>query len=183
MISDARGKQGGLVYSRNASGHYVRAKVSPVQPRSALQLAIRNAMCNEAIYWRETLSAVNRAGWERYAKSTPLVDVFGNKAYMSGIAMYLRQAVVRRRAGGVPIYAAPTLPGEANAEICTFTGTVADGVRLTVITPVLVGADYVEVYRSVAATSQARNYYSTPFMFAGDLDALTGLPKPTSTPR
>lgn len=176
MVSDARGKQGGTVFSRNAAGAYTRAKVSPVQPRSARQRTIRNAAAACAVYWRDTATPTIRAGWEAYAKTVLLGDAFGARANRSGIAMFLRTNVPILNLGGPMRTAAPLLSGEAQIPALTLTGTVANGVRVTAISPATVGGDILFVSRIPAPMSQARNYYSTPFFIWGYIDVSTVYP-------
>jgi len=163
IVSDARGKQGGLVYSRNAAGHYIRAKVSPVQPRTPYQQAIRQAVTYCAQRWRNTLTVTQRAGWEAYARATPIIDRFGAKMVISGLAMYLRWNAEMRRQHDALVDTAPAVPGEATMVKFTLTGTVADGVKVTDVVPGYGAGDYYEFYASAAATSQARNFFNGPW--------------------
>jgi len=41
IVADARNSVGGVVYSRNTWGAYIRQKVSPVQPRTPRQNEMR----------------------------------------------------------------------------------------------------------------------------------------------
>jgi len=176
LISDARGKQGGLVFSRNAAGHYVRAKVSPVQPRSFDQIAIRAAVTYCSQYWRDTMLPAARALWETYAKATPISDKFGAKFLMSGIAAFLRFNVFIKREGGPILVAAPSTGGEAAMQSLTLTATVANGVRITAISPALLVGDFGYIGICTAPVSQARNYFSGPFRRQGYIDSATGFP-------
>jgi hypothetical protein len=176
LISDARGKQGGLVFSRNAAGHYTRAKVSPVQPRTADQIAIRAAITYLSQYWRDTMTPTMRTSWENYAKSTPLTDRFGAKVCVSGLAMFLRTNVFLRREGGPTLTTAPTLGGEACMQTLTLTASVANGVRITAIFPALLVGDFGYIGICTSPMSQARNYFSGPFRRQGYIDSATGFP-------
>jgi len=177
MISDARGKVGGTVFSRNAAGHYTRAKVSPVQPRTNAQIKIRVGMCNMAQYWRDTMTAPLRAVWEQYAQATPLTDRFGAKAVISGLAMFLRCNAILKAVALTPITAGPTTPGEAAMQKATFTGTDVNGVIITAPDPVLTAGDFFIVLMSPAPMSQARNYYSGPFTLWGVQTSTDVFPK------
>jgi hypothetical protein len=42
IISEARGKLGGLVASKNTYGNYMRNKVTPANPQTTEQVAARN---------------------------------------------------------------------------------------------------------------------------------------------
>ena len=176
MVSDARGKQGGTVFSRNAAGAYTRAKVSPKQPRTTYQRQIRNAAAACAVYWRDTATPTIRAGWESYAKTCTLANVFGTRSNRSGIAMFLRSNVISLYLGGPMRPIAPLLSGEAQIPALTLTGTVALGVRITAVSPTLALGDMIYLLRCTAPMSQARNYYSTPFYQVGYVDISTVYP-------
>lgn len=90
VVQDARGKQNGLVYSRNGSGAYVRAKVSPVQPNTARQLAVRAAFAANSKRWSGTLTQAQRNQWTAFAAANPITDVFGNSVTLNGLAMFNR---------------------------------------------------------------------------------------------
>lgn len=88
MVADARGKLGGIVYSRNAAGAYARQKVSPVQPRSPAQLGQRSDLMDVSKLWG-TLTQSQRTAWAGFAQTHKFVDVFGLAKKYSGQQMYM----------------------------------------------------------------------------------------------
>lgn len=90
LAEDARGKIGGVVYSRNQFGGYIREKVSPVQPSSARQTIVRERVTSITKRWFGTLTDAERLAWIAFAKTTPVPDVFGNPNLLTGINAYLR---------------------------------------------------------------------------------------------
>lgn len=176
-LSDARGKVGGVVFSRNAAGQYIRAKVSPVQPRSAFQQAIRATMTYCAQRWRNTLTAAQRAGWEAYARGTPLVDRFGHKQTRSGIAMYLRWNAEMRRQHDALMDTPPAIPGEATMVQFSLTGTTAAGVIVTACVPGFGPLDFYEFYGATAAASFARNFFNGPWAWRRSVCTAFPLPQ------
>lgn len=90
VVQDARGKQNGLVYSRNASGAYVRAKVSPVQPNTPAQLRVRAQFGANSKMWSGTLTQAQRNAWTSFAAANPITDVFGNSVTLNGLATFNR---------------------------------------------------------------------------------------------
>ncbi len=90
LAEDARGKIGGIVYSRNQFGGYVREKVSPVQPSTALQTIVRERVTTLSKRWFTTLTNDQRISWIAFAKVTPVTNVFGNPILLTGINAYLR---------------------------------------------------------------------------------------------
>jgi hypothetical protein len=165
-----------MVVSRNASGLYIRAKVSPVQPRSPDQIAVRAAVTYLSQYWRDTMTPTLRAAWDAYASTTPLPNNFGERKPRKGLAMFLRANTTRRRLGGALVTAAPPIGGEAAMQTIVLTATDADGVKITSSTPALVTEDIVSVCRCTAPTSCARNYFSGPFRYLLYLEPTTVYP-------
>ena len=90
LAEDARGKIGGVVYSRNQFGGYIREKVSPVQPSTARQTIVRERVTSITKRWFDTLTDAQRLAWIAFAKVTPVPDVFGNPNLLTGINAYLR---------------------------------------------------------------------------------------------
>jgi len=167
---EIRGQMGGVVYSRNRFGMYVRNNSSPVNPQSARQNAIRAAFTQIAQRWRDTLTAAERQGWEDYAQETPLTDVFGLKQVMTGLNMYARFNVPWTDIGQTAVDAPPVTPGEATMVIPTMTGDTVAGIQITAMAPALANADRYMWLNSSAPVSQARNFYNGPFTRGGYIE-------------
>lgn len=89
MATSASGSIGGITYSRNRSGMYMRARAVPVQPNSSAQLQVRNALTDLVTAWKETLTAAQRAAWELYAQNVPVVNPLGDSVNNSGQNWYI----------------------------------------------------------------------------------------------
>lgn len=76
IVAEARGKVGGVVFSRNTGGAYVRQKVSPVQPRTPAQLNQRSRLTAVSKVW-ETLTQSQREAWKSFSLSPKKRDVLG----------------------------------------------------------------------------------------------------------
>jgi len=113
ILSDIRGKLGGVVYARNAFGAYVRTKVTPVNPSTNRQADVRMFLGTLASDWGQNLTPAERAAWTAYAQQTPLTDVFGNQKILSGAQMFVRTNVIALDASVARIDAAPVVFGEA----------------------------------------------------------------------
>ena len=87
LVSDLRNKVGGNVFTKVRSGPMVRIKVSPTQPRSAAQTAVRSNFSSLAKSW-STITQAQRNGWIALAASLPQKDVFGNTYFMTGLQLY-----------------------------------------------------------------------------------------------
>jgi hypothetical protein len=102
IVQDIRGTLNGAVYSRNKGGAYVRTKVSPVQPRTPAQLAVRNTFALLSKRWSGTLTPAQRAAWTSFAAANPLTNVFGDSIVTSGLAAFVGLNAVLANIGVAP---------------------------------------------------------------------------------
>ena len=65
-IGQLSGKLGGMIFSRNAGGEYVRAGVTGVNPQTQAQLRARNAFASVSTLFR-TLSSAEKTAWQEFA--------------------------------------------------------------------------------------------------------------------
>lgn len=83
------GKVGGVVFSRNRYGTYLRLKVIPVNPGTLYQTAQRNYQADVAGEW-QALTTEQRQAWDAYAANTPILGRNGQPLTLSGQAMFIR---------------------------------------------------------------------------------------------
>lgn len=170
--ADVRGQMGGVVFSKNRYGNYIRNNSSPVNPNTARQVAIRAAFTEVIQHWRDTLTGAQRIAWEQYAKETPSRDVFGLPIWYTGPNMYCRFNIPWIDIGETRVDAAPPTVGLGPMLAMTLTGDTVAGINLTGYSPTILAADRLYGLRCVAAVSQARNFFNGPFtrftFFAGD---------------
>jgi hypothetical protein len=102
-IQDLRGSIAGQVHSRNTYGNYIRQKVSPVQPRTARQLEVRELFTTLSRRFSNILSDEQQEAWRQAATSTPVRDVFGDSIALTGINLYTRLNSLRVLAGLDPL--------------------------------------------------------------------------------
>ena len=107
IVADARNAVGGVVYSRNTWGAYIRQKVSPVQPRTARQQETRASLAQLSKMWGTDLTEQQREAWRQFAAAFPIVDVFGNTVALTGIAAFQRINRVRQELGLSPLLDPP----------------------------------------------------------------------------
>jgi len=175
-VAEARGKVGGIVYSRNTWGAYIRNKVSPVQPRTPAQNLIRAKMTQMAERWRDVLTSTQRLAWELYAElTTKMLKVLGRTG-LNGITAYTRYNVEWTRNGGTPVDVAPFTPGEAPMCNFTLTGTDADGVQITACAPTLAAGDIVFIYCNKPLLPQSRNFFNGPWALKARIESTSTFP-------
>lgn len=119
-VTDARGSLGGTTFSRNAGGNYGRARVKPVNKRSALQNTRRAEVAALTKRWSNTLTAQQRADWRAYAAGTTWTNKLGEVVEINGLAAYLRLNVLHRLIPSTPIDAAPLAMGHGGGVTFTF---------------------------------------------------------------
>lgn len=86
---DGRGKLGGTVMSKSKQGATARVKVTPVNPRSARQQAIRAAFTSLSQAWRN-LTEAQISAWNEASKSGfRITNIFGSQVGQSGNDLYI----------------------------------------------------------------------------------------------
>jgi hypothetical protein len=88
ISSDARGKNGGNVASRNRFGTYLRRHVAPVQPRSSSQLANRQTFGAISGAWR-ALTAAQQQGWNTLATTVTFKNSMGQTYNPTGAQLFM----------------------------------------------------------------------------------------------
>ncbi len=127
-VADARNKLGGHVFSKNRNGAYVRQKVSPTQPRSTKQLAVRSTFGAISKAWATVLTDLQRSGWISLASSNPSPDQFGNPQILTGLQFYQK---VNRNLSTIGVTRLDDAPPDQTVEgltslnvTATFTGSI-----------------------------------------------------------
>lgn len=117
MMTDARGKLGGQVFSKNRGGSYVRTKVTPSNPRTLAQMESRNILGTVSSAWNG-LTVAQRASWNSAVDEFKRTDVFGDLKTPSGKNLFTRLNKNLEQAGLAMLTLAP-----AKEEIAPITAT------------------------------------------------------------
>lgn len=89
MMTDARGKLGGQVFSKNRSGAYVRTKVTPVNPRTSFQQASRQLLGVISQSW-SALTTEQRESFNKSVNDWARTDIFGDLKNPTGKNLFTR---------------------------------------------------------------------------------------------
>ncbi len=108
-VAQASGSLGGVTFSRNRGGAYIRDRVVPTNPNTPQQQAVRGFVSQLTSLWLTTLSATQRAAWDLYALNVPLPNPLGEDRNVGGIGMYVRSNVPRLQTGLPRVDDAPTI--------------------------------------------------------------------------
>lgn len=106
MVVDGRGKLGGHVLSKNRAGSYTRTKVTPVNPQTSRQSAVRSLFGAISQQW-SGLSESERNGWNASVAEWQKTDIFGDLKQPSGKALFQRLNNQAQVAGYPPVLNAP----------------------------------------------------------------------------
>ena len=183
IATDLSGSIAGVTASRNKGGAYFRERVTPVNPNSTQQAAVRALMSSLTAIWRDTLDAAERELWNVYGQNTPMTNRIGETVFISGLSHYIRSNIPRMQAGLARIDAAPTSFGLAEAGTIAVTGA-DEGTQLVAFTfdnsAPWAGASggHLLVYVS-RPQGPATNFFKGPYRFAGRIN---GAPTPPSSP-
>ena len=90
IVSDARNKVGGVVFSRNAYGAYLKHKTSPGSAKTAASTASTTSFSATSKTWGSALTQDQRDAWIALAAATTVLDVFNNPQHLSGIATFVK---------------------------------------------------------------------------------------------
>jgi hypothetical protein len=145
VVNDARNKTGGIVYSKNKYGSFIRRKVSPAQPRTDAQTAIRAGLTTTSKDWSGVLNDTERAAWAAFALSNPVHDQFGAAVILTGAQTYVRLNNAILHGGGSAITSPPadlTVSGVSAITAAGAAGTPALAISVLDPNPALAAEQY-----------------------------------------
>lgn len=106
MMTDARGKLGGHVFSKNRSGAYVRTKVTPVNPQTSAQSAVRSVLAVISAGW-SSLTVEQRQSFNSAVEDWQTTDIFGDLKKPTGKNLYTKLNLNLSASGQSLISSAP----------------------------------------------------------------------------
>lgn len=110
MVTGARGKINGLIFSANGAGPFVRGWSRSSNPRSPAQAEVRNRLASFSTAWAD-LTAAERDDWDDYAAqpAQELTNSLSETYVISGQAWFIRINSHLDEAGASSRVDAPTL--------------------------------------------------------------------------
>ncbi len=130
-VSGLRGKVGGLVYSANQSGPYLKTFGKGSNPRSFIQTEQRGILVEFAQSWK-SLTAGEQSGWDTYAAAAAQekFNSLGESYFVSGFNWFVAININRKINGQAQLDTAPVaaVPGQPTLQFARFsvTGAVLD---------------------------------------------------------
>lgn len=159
MMTDARGKLGGHVFTKARNGATIRTKVSPANPQTPAQSLSRSIFATVSSTWR-TLDEDDRVAWNAAVNDYSRTNVFGDNYLPSGKNLFT-QLNCNLLNVGLPIIQNPPSP-------LTFDGIFVDGVTVinadTALTPSFPngtpGIEYIKVMEASKPFSAGKFNFS-----------------------
>lgn len=168
-VQDARGKLNGNVYSKNRYGAYIRTKVTPVNRNTSYQAAARARLTSFSQNWSGLLTQVQRLSFSAFAMLHPFSNIFGEKRFLDGKAMYIKINAALVNAGLTSVLVPPTSTDVGYVDALALTATVAAGGTLSLAeTEVgLIAGSKINVY-ATALQSNGKNFVKSELRFIGN---------------
>lgn len=132
LVSEVRGKIGGVVFARNRGGLYVRNFAAPVNTQTPLREENRQYLTDALAGWR-ALSESARSMWSDYGREVGTVNSLGETVRINGLSAYVAGATLLLQAGGsvpavAPIeFSLPPIPAIEDVEVFAGSGSGPDG--------------------------------------------------------
>ncbi len=168
----ASGKAGALVASRAKSTQYVRARVSPVNPNTPFQQAVRAAVKYLSGLWQR-LTSSQRESWNAYGAAITVTNALGDASKLSGFNWFVGNNTVRKQCGFTEILTGPSIFDLGNPDMpgIGFTFTTSDMASrgtLTLVSPLVLANPtngFMAVYCS-RPYSPGKNFFKGPYQLA-----------------
>jgi hypothetical protein len=162
IVTDGRNKLGGQVYSKNASGSYVRNKVTPVNPSSASQVTVRSRFSTISQEWR-ALTTAQIAAWNAAVSDFKKTDIFGDVQNPSGFNLYQKLNNNLDNIGVAHISDPPS-PG-STATFDTLSIAAANGAQTLVatVTPGTLPASQSVIISATPGVSNGKSFVKSEF--------------------
>lgn len=167
IVTDARGKLGGHVLSKNRSGAYARTKVTPSNPRTAAQSAQRSRLASFSQSW-SGLTPLQRAAWNGAVADWARTDIFGDSHNPSGKNLYVRLNTNILLAGGLEVTTPPAKVDVNSVGLESITYDVSGSTTTVVNSGTIDGLNLMCAATPVlsAGTSNAKNRFRILGAFA-----------------
>lgn len=182
-IIQMSGSIAGNTHARNRYGNYIRAKTKPINPNTALQVAVRSAIAALTSRWSQILTAAQRTAWNLYASSVAMKNKLGEVVYLSGFNHYIRSNMISQVQGitlsdvGPTIFELPakdpTFAIEASESTQIITCTYDDTMDWDNET-----GGYLFVFQGQPQNPQ-RNFFAGPWRYMDKVTGVTGTPEPS----
>lgn len=175
LISDARGKLNGTVFSRNTYGAYMRAKVTPVNPQTSFQAAVRNRLSDASQAWRG-ITEDERTGWNAIAVQFTRSNIFGDNVPLTGFNLFVRLNRNLLEIGLPLITQAPKPTTVEGVTSLAITPNATAGTFGVAYAPTPTPANHYMIVRATPGFGAGRSFFGGQFRVIGVLPPASASP-------
>lgn len=182
-VVEMRGSIAGTKFSRNRSGAYASARVTPVNPSTGLQENVRAIMSSLSEQWHESpMTDAFRIAWGVYASSVNAVNKLGESIAWTGFNAFMAGNSIKLLNGYSYVPDGPVALGLPNQDpVASIVLSEASGITITFDD----GLDWCDEDNACMSIllgkpqSPSRNYFGGPYRYHGQIagDSVTA---PTS---
>lgn len=174
LVVQGSGKLNGWVASHNRSGAYFRTKVTPVNPQSTAQLAVRNRLGTRSQAWRG-LTDPQRSAWNGAVSSFAKTDIFGDLRNPTGFNLY--QALNNNLVTvGAAVITLPPIPSSVSVvTITSITPAAGTGLIPMVMSGAIPAGTAMKVF-ATAPQSPGVSFVKSEYRLITTLPAATASP-------
>jgi hypothetical protein len=172
LVSEMRNKLNGSVFSKNRAGNYLRNKVTPVNPQTSFQTAVRSRFGTLSAGFRD-LTASQVAAWNSASANFPVIDIFGDTKFLSGIQLYVRLNSNLEQAGQVSIANPPAPALAPTPGLVSVESDVSDGTITATFTEATVVAGQTLMIWATPPVSNGKSYVKNLFRSLGTFTITT----------
>jgi hypothetical protein len=151
------GKIGGHVVSKNRAGAYMRTKVSPVNARTAAQVAARSRLSSVSASWRALGASVVLA-WNNAVADFKKTNVFGNTVTPSGFNLFQRLNNNLANISGSPLTTPPVPVAVSVFTSASIAGDDSAHTLIATVTPETLPVSEKVIVRATAPISPGKSY-------------------------
>lgn len=162
FLADMRGKVAGTVFTKNRAGAIARTKVTPVNPNTAVQQAVRSVLTFLSQNWR-SLTAAQRTAWNNAVRNFPRNNVFGDSKLLSGHQLYIGLNGQLDAAGASLITSPPVPTGADTVTSLALAITVGTTTMTAAFAPTPVPAGHALIIEATSPQSPGKSNVNNQF--------------------
>lgn len=180
LVSEMRNKLNGSVFSKNRAGNYLRNKVTPVNPQTASQSAVR-ALLASLTQGFKALTQNQIAAWNTAVANFQSTDIFGDLKTPSGINLYTKLNMNLALAGQSQLSDPPLPSAVVGVELDSPVSDSAPATLTIQSALAAVPTGHTLIIEATPQLSPAKNFVKSEFRVIGTRSAATTFPITATT--
>lgn len=166
IVTSITGKLNGTVFAKNRAGAYMRTKVTPSNPRSTAQMAVRASFAFASQSWR-ALTEPERIGWTSLAQEVSARNAFGDAVILTGSQLFVKLNANLQGVGNAIITAPPALTPATSLLSLSLTAAAGTPAMTLAFGPSPVPADHKMWYAITPQLSPSTTFTKNKFRKLG----------------